>query len=245
MAYTRWHESGHYIFGGEDYVDFNGTPVDDDAVDVFLYKLYEVRDAADDEFWQRYEHGSRVVDNFLKGFRIQRITKHSGSLEEKAAAIAALARETWREHYAPIIGEAQVEYMLKKFQSAEQIFKDIKKNDYTYFTAADAKNDAPLGYCGVAPKDGFLLLSKIYVRKDARGRGIARAFLAEANALSRREYGFDKIQLTVNKNNDGAVAAYKKMGFVMAGSGKTDIGGGFFMDDYVMELAVTQEKSST
>jgi len=97
MSYTRWHESGHYVFGGEDYVDFDGTPIDDDAVDVFLYKLYEVRGGADDEFWQRYAHGNRVIDNFLKGYRIQRITKHFDHLDEGAAVIAALAGEIWRE----------------------------------------------------------------------------------------------------------------------------------------------------
>jgi len=238
MAYTRWHESGHFIFGGEDYVDFDGTPIDDEAVDVFLYKLYEARGGADDEFWQRHAHGGRVIDNFLRGYRIQRITRYDG-LSEKAAAIAALAGEIWREHYTPIIGEAQVEYMLERFQSADQIIQDIRKNGYTYFIAMDWKNDELLGYCGVVPQDGFLLLSKIYVYKDARGRGIARAFLAEVNALCRMEYGFDKIRLTVNKRNDGAVAAYHKMGFETVDSVNTDIGGGFFMDDYVMELTVT------
>ena len=108
-----------------------------------------------------------------------------------------------------------------------------------YFTAADRKNDELLGYCGVVPQDRFLLLSKLYVHKDARGRGVVRAFLDEVNALCRMEYGFDKIRLTVNKGNDGAVVAYHKMGFETVGSVNTDIGGGFFMDDYVMELAVT------
>ena len=59
MAYTRYNESGHYIFGGNDYVDFTGTVVDDDAVDVFIYKLYGYLKDGDEEFWERYHHGSR------------------------------------------------------------------------------------------------------------------------------------------------------------------------------------------
>ena len=41
------------------------------------------------------------------------------------AAVAALARETWTRHYVPIIGVAQVEYMLEKFQSEEAIARQI------------------------------------------------------------------------------------------------------------------------
>ena len=31
-------------------------------------------------------------------------------------AIATLANEIWHQHFIPIIGEAQVEYMVEKFQ---------------------------------------------------------------------------------------------------------------------------------
>ena len=68
-------------------------------------------------------------------YTIRKLTKYSEKLESESAVIAALADEIWREHYTPIIGEAQVDYMLKKFQSAEQICEDIKCNDYIYFTA--------------------------------------------------------------------------------------------------------------
>ena len=49
MAYTRCSESGHYIYGGADYVDFNGTMIPDDEIDVFLYKLFVLRSKGDDE----------------------------------------------------------------------------------------------------------------------------------------------------------------------------------------------------
>ncbi|MDR3121278.1 MAG: GNAT family N-acetyltransferase [Clostridiales bacterium] len=177
--------------------------------------------------------------SYTRGFELQKLTKHSSvDLEAKSAAIAALADEIWRDHYTTIIGKSQVDYMLTKFQSAEQILTDIQKNEYTYFTAADIKNNTLIGYCGVAPKAGYLLRSKLYVHKGHRGTGVARGFLNEAIALCRCEYDYHKIRLTVNKYNDGAIAAYKKMGFDTIDSIKTDIGGGFFMDDYVMELAL-------
>lgn len=240
MSYTRYHESGHYIFGGTDYVDFNGHAIPDDEVDVFIYKLYGYLKDGGEEFWERYHHGSRIIDNFQKGIQIQKFTKHSDGLKSKAPVIAALADEIWREHYKPIIGEAQVDYMLAKFQSAEQIYEDIKQNDYVYFTAQHIKHDILVGYCASQPKEDYLFLSKIYVRKDYRGRGIARSFLDEVIALCRYEYNFDKIRLTVNKHNGNSIAAYEKMGFETIDSVKTDIGNSFYMDDFVMELVIKQ-----
>ena len=186
-------------------------------------------------------HGSRVIDNFQKGIRVEKLTKHAYNLESKATAVAALADGIWREHFTPIIGEAQTDYMLKKYQSAEQICEDIKQNGYVYFTAEHIKNSELIGYCASQPKEDYMLLSKIYVRKDYRGIGVARSFLDEVVALCRFEYGFEKIRLAVNKRNDNSIAAYKKMGFETIDSVRTDIGGGFFMDDFVMELSLKQQ----
>jgi ribosomal protein S18 acetylase RimI-like enzyme len=236
MAYTRPGESGFYIFGGENYVDFTGTIVSDDEVDVFIYKLYNYSKNGDNEFWGRYHRGSRIIDNYLLNKTdIKKHHKHSTDLKSKAAEISALADEIWHEHYTRIIGAEQVEYMLAKFQSPEQIYADITENDYVYFTAHCQKRQNIIGYCAVQPRENHLFLSKIYVRRDYRSKGIARSFLNEIYALCRFEYKFDKIYLTVNKNNHGAIAMYKKMGFENVEEVKVDIGGGFFMDDYVME----------
>ena len=180
------------------------------------------------------------TDFFLsKGIRVQTVQKNSCELKSKSAAIAALAGEIWREHFPPIIGEVQTDYMLAKFQSADRIYADVKSGGYTYFTAECVKHDEMIGYCAIRPEKDYLFLSKLYIRKDFRGRGIARGFLDEVSALCRQEYGFDKIRLTVNKNNDGTIKVYLKMGFETVDSTKTDIGEGFFMDDYVMELRGT------
>lgn len=79
-----------------------------------------------------------------------------------------------------------------------------------------------------------LFLSKLYVRKPARGLGLARAALDLAEATCRRR-GLRELWLTVNKRNASSIAWYEKMGFVKAGSVVQDIGGGFVMDDYRMK----------
>jgi hypothetical protein len=42
--------------------------------------------------------------------------------------------------------------------------------------------------------------------------------------------------LRVNKGNHIAIAAYQHIGFTKRGSIVSDIGGGFCMDDYLMQL---------
>jgi len=50
--------------------------------------------------------------------------------------------------------------------------------------------------------------------------------------------GLSRIQLTVNKGNSGSISVYEHWGFVTVDSVVTDIGCGFVMDDYVMELVL-------
>jgi RimJ/RimL family protein N-acetyltransferase len=44
-----------------------------------------------------------------------------------------------------------------------------------------------------------------------------------------------RLILSVNKRNTKAITAYKRNGFAIVESVVTDIGGGFVMDDYVMD----------
>ncbi|MCL2082368.1 MAG: hypothetical protein FWH04_03910 [Oscillospiraceae bacterium] len=70
---------------------------------------------------------TRFSKHATKTFCIQKLIRYAPDLETKAAEISVLAGEVWREHYTPIIGSEQVEYMLAKLQSAKQICTDIQK----------------------------------------------------------------------------------------------------------------------
>ena len=157
------------------------------------------------------------------------------------AVVARLADEIWNEHYVPIIGQAQVDYMIGKFQSEAAIAEQIR-GGYLYFLISDGGEDA--GYLGLLPDERALrmLLSKIYVRKDRRGEGLGRAMMALAEDLCRR-MRLECLWLTVNKNNRDSIAAYERMGFANVGPVVQDIGGGFVMDDFRMEKRISREKA--
>lgn len=153
--------------------------------------------------------------------------------EELIEELAQLAYEIWTEHFTPIIGKAQVEYMISRFQSADAIRNQIENEGYTYLLADD--RGEKVGYTGFRRDGERMFLSKLYVRKDRRGRGISRLMLDE---IASRCGGLSDIYLTVNKHNDGTVRIYEHMGFKRTASAVTDIGGGFVMDDYIYSLPV-------
>ena len=41
--------------------------------------------------------------------------------DDKICQLEKLAKEIWNQHFVPIIGQDQVDYMLNKFQSCESI----------------------------------------------------------------------------------------------------------------------------
>ena len=159
-------------------------------------------------------------------FEIKQATTH-----EEVAAVAALANDIWHECYANILSPEQIDYMMKTIQSVDRIEQDIK-DGYEYYTAH--LYGRLIGYMAMKPEDGYMFLSKIYIEKDFRGRKIADQFMQliydEAKWLGR-----DKIMLTVNKKNLDSITIYKKIGFEIVAEQVTDIGGGFVMDDYIME----------
>ncbi|HSB33306.1 MAG TPA: GNAT family N-acetyltransferase [Nitrospirota bacterium] len=153
------------------------------------------------------------------------------STEYQIEIVESLAREIWTEHYIPIIGREQVDYMLARFQSRRAIGEQIRTG-IAYFLIKE--DDAHIGYMAVQPKGRELFLSKIYVKSSRRGLGYGRKAVQFAEKVA-RDLGLDKIVLTVNKNNVNSIKAYEKIGFTNTGSVVQDIGSGFVMDDYRME----------
>jgi len=150
-------------------------------------------------------------------------------------AVSALAEEIWREHYTPIIGSKQVDYMLEKFQSPDAVRSQIDSNELIYYLLYT--DQRPAGYFAIQVRPNEVFLSKLYVARLSRRLGLAKNAIdfirnvAADNCLKR-------ISLTINKNNSDSLAAYERLGFKNEKAIVTDIGNGFYMDDYVLALEV-------
>jgi diamine N-acetyltransferase len=149
--------------------------------------------------------------------------------------VASLAAEIWREHYTSIIAHAQVAYMLEKFQSQKAIAEQIRSG-YCYSLFQDEAGHA-IGYMAFLIEKEELFLSKMYIHKNARGRGYGTAALKYIEAQGRQQH-CRKAWLTVNKKNTDSIRVYQRWGFEICGPLLKDIGGGFVMDDYTMEKSL-------
>lgn len=153
---------------------------------------------------------------------------------EDIKVTADLAHKIWNHHYVPIIGQDQVDYMLDKIQSEKAITDQID-SDYEYYLLYD--QIIAIGYLGLRPNlpKGKLMISKIYVDHTIRGKGYGYQLLEFTKKLS-TERNITTIWLTVNRYNTNTINWYKKRGFKITEEKQFDIGKGYIMDDYVLEV---------
>ncbi len=165
---------------------------------------------------------------------MQLVEVHCG----QEAEVAALADEIWHEHYKTILKKEQIDYMVDKYQSVPAITGQLEKG-YRYFLVEIDKEYA--GYIGLVfpPENGRLFLSKLYVAKKFRGKGVASLMFQKALSLA-KEVQADIIWLTVNRGNTDSVSVYRHWGFETVRTEDTKIGNGFEMNDYIMEYQVAK-----
>ena len=151
---------------------------------------------------------------------------------EDLPAISELAGRIWRAHYPGILSGAQIEYMLHRMYDVDQLRRDLAAG-VVYELVGEGER--ALGFCGYEQlSGGELKLHKLYVEVSEHGRGIGSMVLRHVEEEARRR-GLSRVVLGVNRFNEKAIRAYRRNGFAIREELKTDIGGGFVMDDFIME----------
>ncbi len=150
--------------------------------------------------------------------------------------VADLADEIWNEHFPSIIGQAQVDYMLSTIQSVTAITAQLKGGQEYYLLYQEAD---PIGYLSLVADANrrSMMISKIYIKRTIRGSGSGQ-YLLDFVKHQCSNRGLGSIWLTVNRFNQETIDWYERRGFVVTDEVKKDIGGGFFMDDFIMELVL-------
>ena len=156
--------------------------------------------------------------------------------DDDVEALCMLAREVWRHHYPPIIGSAQTEYMLAERYVPELVRDEIARGIWWDTLTEDGELLAFASSLPWEPR-GTIKLDKLYVHPGRQRMGYGGALLEHTCERASR-LGYEKVLLAVNKRNTNAINAYLKNGFHIAEAVVKDIGGGFVMDDYIMEKAV-------
>lgn len=204
------------------------------AVDLTVGSIIRTRDAGSDvRYGVNFEAG---LGDYITGIRNARSVPSlipvttDGQLE----VLGSVARTVWNEAYGDILSQDQIDYMLDRFQSADAMREQISQG-YTYL-AITVDGDV-IGYTGYVPDDRGLFLSKLYILREYRGRGYARTAVDRLRDVA-TSLGLGCIHLMVNRDNKDAIGLYGHLGFRTVDSVDTPIGGGFVMNDHIMELRI-------
>ena len=148
------------------------------------------------------------------------------------ATVAELAGRIWRAHFPSILSARQIEYMLAWMYDAARLREEVARG-VVYELLLD--EDRPFGYCAYEElTEGELRLHKLYLEVADHGHGLGSFALRHVEDEAGRR-GLARVVLGVNKSNEKALRAYQRNGYVIREAVKKDIGGGFFMDDFIME----------
>ena len=150
---------------------------------------------------------------------------------DRLAEIAALAYKIWNVHYPPIVGQAQVDYMLERFYNLEALKKQISEGQEFYLIQEEGRDNGFIALSRKGPDDFFI--HKFYINTNEQGKGLGEKVFNKVLGLFDSEH--PKIQLTVNRQNHKAINFYFKIGFRIREVADFDIGNGYLMNDFVMQ----------
>jgi ribosomal protein S18 acetylase RimI-like enzyme len=149
--------------------------------------------------------------------------------------IHQLAKEVFFVTYEPLQTKEKVAYLFNLMYSESTLSEQMQKKKHTFLLAEDAT-----GYLGYASYEfnhkgsGKTKIHKIYVMPNAQGKGVGREMINWMADVAKQNK-VETLLLDVYRHNP-AIQFYEKMGFKKAGEQVTDVGNGFAMDDFVMEM---------
>lgn len=159
---------------------------------------------------------------------LKKIAVHS---PEEVTALFEVVQEIWQEVFTPIIGEKQVAYMLKNYQSIEMIQSEIDNGAHYFLLYLD---ELPVGYTAYEETEEQIYISKLYLSSSLRGKGLSSDIFNWYEEIGKGK----TLHLNVNQGNKLAISVYEHRGFTRVGERYVDIGEGYVMDDYIYEKEI-------
>jgi ribosomal protein S18 acetylase RimI-like enzyme len=153
---------------------------------------------------------------------------------EQFKEIEELAWKIMPDFYGPYIPQSHITFFLEKYQTVKAIQEQIS-NGYEYYMILNSADNA--GYLSIQANGPVLLLSKLYLLEDFRGKGFGK--IAMEFILARaKELNISTIELVVNRKNSGTIEFYKKWGFKIAELLVNKFENGHSEEDYKMTMVI-------
>lgn len=147
-----------------------------------------------------------------------------------------LANKIWPSAYGDILASDQLDYMLWQIYSLSSLQNQFENLHHNFIIAFDER--VPIGFASFSPKENnnIYKLHKIYVLPQQQGTGIGKLLLNHIIGLIKKSHA-STLELNVNRYNKARLF-YEKLGFKIIAEEDIDIGNGYFMNDYIMQLDV-------
>ena len=156
--------------------------------------------------------------------------------KEQLPIIQDLAYKIWPHTYGATHTQEELDYMLTKFYAVPSL-EQQQAAGHTFILAEEAGEfQGFVAYELHAEGTSKTKIHKLYVLPQTQGKGLGRQLVdyVKEQALLAHDQA---ICLNVNKHNTAQVF-YSKYGFNITQDILIDIGEGFVMDDYVMEVVL-------
>ena len=148
--------------------------------------------------------------------------------------IKDLAHRIWPSTYGEILSKEQLKFMLDKFYVLD-FLEMLRKNGHHFLLLEDNSNF--VGYASYElnyENSGKTKIQKIYVLQELQGKGLGKKLMDYIKKVA-IENNNKSLILNVNRFNK-AKGFYEKYGYVIKETVDIEIGNGYLMEDYVMEL---------
>jgi diamine N-acetyltransferase len=154
---------------------------------------------------------------------------------EDIPLIREMCFNVWPQTYAHLLSQDQIDYMLHMMYSEASLKKQMEEEGCCFLVVQ--KDTEPVAFASYSEHKPFVWkLHKIYILPSQQGTGIGR-YIIDHIVNDIRPKNAKAIQLQVNRENK-AKDFYHKLGFRIIETADFDIGNGYFMNDYIMELTV-------
>lgn len=148
--------------------------------------------------------------------------------------VQSIAHQTWPNTFAEILTTEQIDYMLDWMYHKAILEKNYDDGHqfYAYF-----ENNLAIGFMAIQVnllEGKSMKIHKLYVLPNQQGKGVGYKLIQKAIEIA-NNLEQKNVFLNVNRFNK-AVDFYKHVGFSILKEENIEIGNGFLMEDYVMEI---------
>ena len=152
---------------------------------------------------------------------------------DELSVVKSLAHDIWPRVYDYMISQEQISYMLSLMYNLDKLQQQWGEG--VKFVLLEVEG-MPQGFISFEEKDECIFLHKLYLRPEMQGKGFGKKMILVAI-----DFAIDSkkpsVELTVNRNNK-FLEFYMSQGFQIKEEKDFDVGGGYFMNDYILSLPI-------